>query len=156
MNRKILILHDIRSAQNVGSLFRTSDAVGIEKIYLSKITPSPIDRFGRENTSLTKASLGAEKNIDWQVYEDINDLIHQLVAGGVQVIAIEQSDTSKDYKDVDIKMPVAFILGNEVSGIPEDVLRIVDTVVQIPMHGQKESLNVAVAGGVVLFRMLNI
>lgn len=156
MNRKILILHDIRSAQNVGSLFRTSDAVGIEKIYLSKITPSPIDRFGRENTSLTKASLGAEKNIDWQVYEDINDLIHQLVAGGVQVIAIEQSDTSKDYKDVDIKMPVAFILGNEVSGIPEEVLKIVDTVVQIPMHGQKESLNVAVAGGVVLFRMLNI
>jgi tRNA G18 (ribose-2'-O)-methylase SpoU len=154
--QKILILNDIRSAQNVGSLFRTSDAVGIDMVYLSSITPAPIDRFGRDNTSVTKASLGAEKTIKWEVYQDITVLIKELKDGGYQIISIEQSEDSKDYKNIKINLPVAFVLGNEVDGLSKDVLEMSDIVAEIPMKGEKESLNVSVAGGVALFRMLNI
>lgn len=153
---KILILHDIRSAQNVGALFRTADAVGIDRIYLSSICPIPIDRFGRPRNDIAKTALGAEKNIAWETYTDITVLLHTLQNQGVQVIAVEQSPKSVDYKNVVVKTPVAFILGNEVGGVPSDVLATCDIVAEIPMEGTKESLNVSVAAGVALFRMLNI
>ncbi len=153
---KFLILHDIRSAQNVGSLFRTADAAGIEMIYLSNITPSPIDRFGRPNSQVIKTSLGAEKSVKWEMYSDLPNLITNLKKDKVQIIAIEQSESSLDYKKVSVKVPVAFILGNEVTGISQEVLNHVDEVVEIPMSGKKESLNVAVAGGIALFRMLGM
>ncbi len=153
---KILILNDIRSAQNVGALFRTADAVGIDRIYLSSITPTPLDRFGRPRSDVAKTALGAEKTIAWEMYDDINNLIHTLHIQGVQIIAIEQSSKAVDYKIVTIKPPVAFILGNEVEGVPPSVLKQCDIVAQIPMEGKKESLNVSVAAGVALFRMLGI
>lgn len=153
---KILILHDIRSAQNVGALFRTADAVGIDCIYLSSITPTPLDRFGRARNDVAKTALGAEKTIAWEMYDDINKLLHILQTQGVQIIAIEQSKNAVDYKKVTIKSPVAFILGNEVEGIPQSVLKQCDIVAQIPMEGKKESLNVSVAAGVALFRMLGV
>lgn len=153
---KILILHDIRSAQNVGALFRTADAVGIDRIYLSSICPLPIDRFGRPRSDIAKTALGAEKNIAWEAYTDIAVLLRTLQNQGVQVIAIEQSPKSVDYKNVVVKTPVAFILGNEVGGVPSDVLAMCDIVAEIPMEGAKESLNVSVAAGVALFRMLGI
>ena len=153
---KILILHDIRSAQNVGALFRTADAVRIDRIYLSSICPLPIDRFGRPRSDIAKTALGAEKNIAWEAYTDITVLLQTLQNQGVHVIAIEQSPKSVDYKNVVIKTPVAFILGNEVEGVPREVLAQCDVVAEIPMEGSKESLNVSVAAGVALFRMLNI
>ena len=88
---KILILHDIRSAQNVGALFRTADAVRIDRIYLSSICPLPIDRFGRPRSDIAKTALGAEKNIAWEAYTDITVLLQTLQNQGVHVIAIEQS-----------------------------------------------------------------
>jgi 23S rRNA (guanosine2251-2'-O)-methyltransferase len=154
-DQKILILHNIRSSQNVGSLFRTADAAGIDKIYLSGITPCPLDRFGRPNPQIVKASLGAELSMPWEAVE-IDELIDSLKKEGVQLIAIEQSSNAMDYKTVSVQLPVAFILGNEVEGIPEALLRQVDAMAEIPMHGKKESLNVAVAGGIALFRMLDI
>jgi 23S rRNA (guanosine2251-2'-O)-methyltransferase len=156
ISQKILILNDIRSAQNVGSLFRTADACGIEEIYLSTITPQPIDRFGRVNTSVTKASLGAENSIEWSVFKNAKDLVTELKSHGYQIISIEQSESSTDYKKVSIKLPVAFILGNEVDGISKEMLEMSDVVAEIPMSGEKESLNVSVAGGVALFRMLGV
>lgn len=153
---KILILHDIRSAQNVGALFRTADAVRIDRIYLSSICPLPIDRFGRLRSDIAKTALGAEKNIAWEAYTDITVLLQTLQNQGVHVIAIEQSPKSVDYKNVVVKTPVAFILGNEVEGVPREVLAQCDVVAEIPMEGSKESLNVSVAAGVALFRMLNI
>ncbi|MBP6904976.1 MAG: TrmH family RNA methyltransferase [Candidatus Pacebacteria bacterium] len=153
---KILILHDIRSAQNVGALFRTADAVRIDRIYLSSICPLPIDRFGRPRSDIAKTALGAEKNIAWEAYTDITVLLQTLQNQGVHVIAIEQSPKSVDYKNVVVKTPVAFILGNEVEGVPREVLAQCDVVAEIPMEGSKESLNVSVAAGVALFRMLNI
>jgi len=151
----VLVLHDIRSAQNVGSLFRTADAVGISKIYLSSITPGPIDRFGRARLDIAKTALGAEKSIPSEHYDDIAVLIQKYKDDGYMVIAIEQSDKSVDYKKITPTEKMVFILGNEVSGIPNDIRDQVDSVVEIPMKGEKESLNVSVAGGIVLFRMLD-
>ncbi len=152
----VLILHDIRSAQNVGSLFRSADAAGIPKIYLSSITPAPLDRFGRYRGDIAKTALGAERTIEWSMYEGITALIGQLREQGYQIIAIEQSPMAVDYKSVELRPKTAFVLGNEVDGISNDVLQQVDIVAEIPMRGSKESLNVSVAGGIALFRILNI
>lgn len=151
----ILILHDIRSAQNVGSLFRTADAVGIDKIYLSAICPLPIDRFGRPVGAIAKTALGAQHTIPWESYSDIKKLIALLQKEEFHIIAIEQSPHAIDYKTISQNGPTAFILGNEVHGITQDILDSVDTITHIPMRGQKESLNVSVAGGIVLFRILD-
>ncbi len=151
----ILILNDIRSAQNVGSLFRTSDAVGISKIFLSLTTPAPIDRFGRERSDIAKTALGAQKNISWEQYDDIFALLEKLKQKGFTIIAIEQDEKSIDYKEIIATDKIAFILGNEVTGLPKEVVAKADIVAEIPMAGDKESLNVSVAGGVALFRILN-
>jgi 23S rRNA (guanosine2251-2'-O)-methyltransferase len=150
----MLILHDIRSAQNVGSLFRTADAVGISKIYLSHITPAPTDRFGRARTDIAKTALGAEKNIPWESYKDIIPLIEKYKKEGYKTIAIEQSSNSVDYKTIKPGEKILFILGNEVDGLPKEVLEVANIVAEIPMAGNKESLNVSVAGGIALFRIL--
>ncbi len=153
---KVLILCDIRSNENVGSLFRTADAIGIEKIYLSGITPAPIDRFGRPVRAIAKTALGAERSIVWEKNSDANTVITELKEKGYQIIAIEQSEKSIDYKSVTLSFPVAFILGNEVEGLSKEVLTMADVVAEIPMNGKKESLNVSVAAGVALFRMLDL
>ncbi len=154
--KSILILHDIRSAQNVGSLFRTADAAGISAIYLSSITPQPLDRFGRPRNDIAKTALGAEKEIPWHVYETIASCISNLKKEGMRIVAIEQAPSAVDYKTISLDGPTAFILGNEVGGLPSDVCALADIVAEIPMQGKKESLNVAVAGGIALFRMLGI
>jgi tRNA G18 (ribose-2'-O)-methylase SpoU len=152
----ILILPDIRSAQNVGSLFRTADACGIEMIYIVGITPAPTDQFGRANSAIAKTALGAEKTIPWQKIATLASLISKLQKNGVQTIAIEQAENSVDYKKVKVQLPAAFIMGNEVDGLPKNILKKIDVVAEIPMKGAKESLNVSVAGGIALFRMLGI
>ncbi|MDB5254878.1 MAG: tRNA/rRNA methyltransferase SpoU [Candidatus Nomurabacteria bacterium] len=153
---KILILPDIRSAQNVGSLFRTADACGIEFVYIVGITPAPLDQFDRPNSAIAKTALGAEQSISWKKVASLSSLLNMLKKQGVQTIAIEQSETAVDYKKVKVQFPVAFIMGNEVDGLPKAILNKVDVVAEIPMGGIKESLNVSVAGGIALFRMLNI
>jgi 23S rRNA (guanosine2251-2'-O)-methyltransferase len=151
----ILILPDIRSAQNVGSLFRTADACGIAYIYIVGITPAPTDQFGRANSAIAKTALGAEQTIPWKKVATLTPLLATLKKSGVQTIAIEQSKQSIDYKKVKVQKPVAFILGNEVDGLPKKILEKVDIVAEIPMKGTKESLNVSVAGGIALFCMLD-
>jgi 23S rRNA (guanosine2251-2'-O)-methyltransferase len=154
--KTMLILTDIRSAQNVGALFRTADACGIEFIYIVGITPAPTDQFGRANTAITKTALGAEQTIPWQKVSTLGPLITKLQKAGVQTIAIEQSEDAIDYKKVKVLRPTAFILGNEVDGLPKNILKKVAVIVEIPMKGVKESLNVSVAGGIALFRMLGV
>ncbi len=156
-NQYILILQDIRSAQNVGAIFRTADALGISKIYLGGYTPAPVDRFGRERSDIAKAALGAEKTIEWESVPDILTMIENLKKENFEIIAIEQDEKrGVDYKKVPTPQKATFIMGNEVSGLPEEVLKLCDTIAEIPMNGQKESLNVAVAFGVALFRILEI
>ncbi len=152
----ILILPDIRSAHNVGAIFRTADAVGIFKIYLVGVTPSPIDRFGRARADVAKAALGAEKTVVWETRAALAPLLARLKKDGYAIVAIEQSPKSVDYKKVKVVGNTAFIVGTEVTGLPESVLEKCDIIAEIPMVGSKESLNVSVATGVALFRMLNI
>lgn len=154
-NSYILILHNIRSAQNVGALFRTADAVGISKIYITGYTPTPLDKFGRERGDVAKSALGAEQSVPWEHSKDIETVIGILKNNEYAVIAIEQSKNSVDYKKIKKTERMAFILGNEVDGIENGVLKICDKIAEIPMSGKKESLNVSVAGGVALFGILD-
>lgn len=152
----IVILPDIRSALNVGSIFRTADACGINKIYLTGYTPAPIDKFGRVNKEIAKTALGAEKIIAWEKLESISKLITKLKKEGFPLVAIEQAEGSVDYKKVKAKNKTAFIFGNEVNGLPKNILEKCDVIAEIPMKGEKESLNVSVSVGVALFRILGI
>lgn len=150
-----LILHNIRSAQNVGALFRTADAVGITKIYLTGYTPTPLDKFGRDRSDVAKSALGAEHSVLWEHRMDITAVIDMLKQDKHTIVAIEQSKNAVDYKKIKKTTRMAFILGNEVEGIENEVLKLCDKVAEIPMSGKKESLNVSVAGGVALFRILD-
>ena len=150
-----LILHNIRSAYNVGAIFRTADAVGVSKIYLVGYTPAPLDRFGRPRKDIAKAALGAEKTIPWDHTARIGEVFKKLKKEKTKIIAIEQSSRSVDYKKFKLTAPTAFLLGNEVEGLSKNLLKQCDTTIEIPMRGKKESLNVSVAAGVVLFRVLD-
>ena len=152
----IFILNNIRSVENVGAMFRTADAAGIDKIYLVVITPAPIDRFGRKRNDLAKSALGAEEFVPWEQVKNILPLIKKLKKEGFQIIAIEQDEKSVDYKKVKTKEKNAFIVGAEVEGIPKNVLSLCDVIAEISMKGKKESLNVSVSLGIALFRILNI
>ena len=153
----VLLLHNIRSVQNVGSLFRTSDAFGVKKIYLSGFTPTPLDRFGRPRQDLVKTSLGAEKTIPWEYAKSISSIIKKLKADGFSIVAIEQAPNSFHYTDASAYRgkKVALLLGNEVKGIDPRTLKLCDRAVEIPMQGMKESLNVSVAGAIVLSRVVD-
>lgn len=154
--RVIIILDNIRSNHNVGSVFRTADALGVSKIYLCGTTPRPIDKFERPVGEIAKTALGAEKNIPWEYSKSTVSVINKLKKNEVEIVAIEQSSGSVDYKKVKPKGDVAFVLGNEVDGIANNTLKLCDIVAEIPMRGNKESLNVSVACGVAMFRMLNV
>ncbi len=140
----------------MGSIFRTADAVGISHIYLIGYTPAPIDRFGRERKDIAKVSLGAEVSIPWSHHETIDAVFSELKEKEYQLVAIEQSPQSVDYKDVKVGELIAFIVGEEVEGLPEKILEMVDVVAEIPMAGTKESLNVSVAFGIAVFRILGL
>ena len=155
-NKTYLILHNIRSVQNVGAIFRTADAVGISKIYLTGYTPTPLDRFGRERSDVAKTALGAQKSVEWEYVKTATTIINKLKKDKIEIIAVEQSSNAIDYKKVKIKQDTAFVFGNEVKGLSKSVLGKSDVVVQINMLGQKESLNVSVAVGVLMFRVLNV
>lgn len=155
----ILVLHNIRSTHNVGSLFRSADGAGVAEIILSGYTPTPIDKYGRNRNDIAKTALGAELSLPWQQIESLPDFIKQKKAEGFLVSAIEQAPNSVHYKKVNQKNKSAqkqiLILGNEVLGVDEDTLSLCDQVIEIPMAGDKESLNVGVAGAIVLFELLS-
>lgn len=149
------ILSDIRSVHNVGSIFRTADGAGFEKLYLCGVTPSPVDRFKKIRPDFAKVALGAEKNVIWESVEDINALVLRLKKEGWRIFALEQSERSvplgAHISARDSNERVALIVGNEVGGIPPGILNLADTVIEIPMLGKKESLNVSVAFGIAAY-----
>ncbi len=154
----IVILDNIRSTHNVGSVFRTADALGIQHIVLGGTTPAPVDQFGRERKDITKVALGAEKSITWEYCAKVLPLIKKFKKAGYKIIAIEQAKNSVDYKKIKLAKDakVVFVLGAEVEGVSKSILKIADIVAEIPMLGTKESLNVSVSFGVALFRILNV
>ena len=150
----ILILDNIRSTHNAGSIFRTADAAGVSKIYLIGTTPDPIDRFGREQSDIAKTALGAEKSIPWEHAGTTLEILAKYPDHFK--VALEQSPDSKDYKTIESKDRNIIILGTEVTGVPKEILDKCDGVAEIPMAGDKESLNVSVAAGIFLFRFLGL
>jgi len=205
MKEIVVVLHNIRSLHNVGSIFRTADAAGVKKIYLCGITPAPVDVFGKPRPQLTKVSLGAERYVEWDASASSAQvasassaqvasassaqvasassaqatlkLLENLKKQGFKIFAIEQNKKSIPYFKIKIKDTItrdsarktAIILGNEIRGIPPSILKRADKILEIPMRGRiirqahhprrtgqgKESLNVAVAFGVVTFHFLN-
>lgn len=150
----VVIIHDVRSVENVGAMFRTSDAAGVSKIYLTGYTPTPLDRFGRKRGDLAKSALGAEEFVPWEQRKSLLTLISKLKKEGFQIIAVEQARSSIDYRKVNLRSKNAFIMGNEVVGVPESILKRCDVIAEIPMYGKKESLNVSVSLGIVLFGII--
>jgi tRNA G18 (ribose-2'-O)-methylase SpoU len=135
-------------------MFRTSDALGIDKIYITGYTPAPVDRFGRKRLDLAKSALGAEEFIPWEQKKNITSLLAKLKKEGFTIIGIEQDKNSVDYRKVKPTSKNVFLVGNEVTGIPKNILKKCDIIAEIPMHGKKESLNVSVSFGIALFRIL--
>lgn len=174
MSDIFLILHNIRSTHNVGSIFRTADGAGVKKIYLTGYTPEPFDVFGKLRKDFAKASLGSEQFVLWEKTKNINQLLKKLKKEKVFIASLEQSKNSiplnrffatgkfsKNKPPVETTpllskegrgvVGLALILGNEVRGVPKSVLLKSDAVLEIPMMGKKESLNVSVAAGIVLY-----
>ena len=153
----IIVLHNIRSLHNVGSIFRTADAAGVEKIYLCGITPGPYDIFDRPREQLTKVSLGAEKYVKWEHFKSTTKLTDKLKSDGYEILAIEQSKKAIPYYKLQTKnhkQKLALVVGNEIKGLSPAILKRADKILEIPMRGKKESLNVAVAFGIVAFGLL--
>jgi tRNA G18 (ribose-2'-O)-methylase SpoU len=155
---KVAILDNIRSVYNVGSIFRTANAAGIEKIYLCGITPTPLDKKGRKRSDFAKVALGAENVVEWEHVESTVECLKKLKEEGVYIIAIEQDEKAVDYKEVSVKdrKDTAFVIGAEVDGMTKEALALCDSVAEIPMLGTKESLNVTIAFGIAVYRILGI
>lgn len=163
-----LVAHNIRSTHNVGAFFRTCDGLGVQKIIFSGYTPYPklqndsrlphmADKITRQ---IHKTALGAESSVAFERRETLEEVIQLLHAEGYALIALEQSKgsstpeacrqkLSKEYKD----RPVALIIGNEIHGVAGDTLKLADIIMEIPMRGQKESLNVSVAAAIALYEL---
>jgi 23S rRNA (guanosine2251-2'-O)-methyltransferase len=149
-----LILHDIRSTYNVGAILRTAECVGVSNVYLTGYTPDPIDRFGRKRKDIAKSAVGAEEMVPWSHVDDTASCIASLRAEGVEIVALEQHPRSVAYTAYEPSGPVALVLGEEVQGIPEEIVALCDAVIEIPVFGNKESLNVSVAAGIALYRLV--
>ncbi len=151
MQEIAVLLHNIRSTHNVGSIFRTADAAGVARVYLSGYTPSPTDRFGRAQKDIAKTALGAEDYIPWEHHTSPARLLSKLKKEGWVIVGVEQDARALDYRRFKTQPKTLFILGNEVAGISKELRKKCDALVEIPMHGKKESLNVSVAAGIILF-----
>jgi len=172
MNKKeiFVICHNIRSRHNVGSIFRTADAAGVSKIFLCGITPAP------PHPNIEKVSLGAEKFVEWEKSKETWRVIDKLKKEGAEIISLEQVKGAVSLNDLKSvkksatliscerseleikKYPcgIALILGEEVNGLPKTILKRSDKIIQIPMYGKKESLNVSVAFGIAVYKLAEI
>lgn len=165
-NELVLIIHNVRSAHNVGALFRTADGAGVAKIFLTGYTPRPyvpeksISGGRRQHIFITKAekelaktALGAEESMEWTSAISLNKVVAALREKKYTIVGLEQSIKSTNYRRYVPVSSVALIVGNEVRGLDRRVLKECDVILEIPMHGQKNSLNVAVATGIALYQI---
>ena len=147
-NSLVVICHNIRSAYNVGSIFRTADGAGAAKIFLTGYTPAP------PHPGISKTALGAEKCVGWEKISKLDALFKKLKKKKFRIVALEQSEKSVDYNFFCSSGKVALVLGNEVRGLSRAVLNKSDRIIEIPMRGEKESLNVAVAFGIAAYSII--
>ena len=143
-----ILLEDIRSVHNVGSVFRTADGFGVSQIYLTGYTACP------PRDDLTKTALGADKVVPWMHFENSLEAVDDLDAKGITPVVVEQTINSVSIYDITFDFPVCLIFGNEVDGVSEELVERVKLHTEIPMKGIKQSLNVSVAAGVAGFEVL--
>ena len=149
-----VLLHNIRSAHNVGAIFRTADALGVSRIYCSGYTPCPTDRFDRPVGGIAKTALGAEKIIPWEYAKRPEQFLRRLRKEMFTVVGLEQDKRAVDYKKYRAPERIVLLVGNEVRGVSKRLRNMCDVLIEIPMRGKKEALNVAVAFGVDLYRLI--
>lgn len=142
------LIENIRSMHNVGSIFRTSDAINLSRLYLCGFTAKP------PRIEIDKTALGATESVPWEYVNDPIVLITELKKKSVQIVAVEHTNKSLNYTDVQFNFPVCFIFGNEVDGVSDDMVTRADQVVELPMFGIKHSLNVSVAYGIIMYNAL--
>jgi 23S rRNA (guanosine2251-2'-O)-methyltransferase len=161
MDKLVLVIHNIRSCHNVGSLLRSADGLGVNKVYLTGYTPYPAMKNDTRLPHLRvkiagqihKTALGAEDYIDWDYREDVFEVIKKLKAAGFQILALEQAEGSVELNKYKPTGKIALIIGNEVSGVAPDILSLSDVRIEIPMLGKKESFNVTIAAGIALYSL---
>jgi tRNA G18 (ribose-2'-O)-methylase SpoU len=154
-SRVAVVLDNVRSLYNTGSMFRTADACGVERLVLCGITPRP-DQGGRQRRAIAKTALGAENTVPWKYEADTRTALARLASDGYHAVAVEPSADAVDLFEWTPRWPVCLVFGHERVGISSDLSAHVDAVVSIPMLGQKRSLNVATAAGVVLYELLRL
>ncbi len=145
--RLIIILDNVRSLNNIGSVFRTCDAFLIEKIYLCGITASP------PHKDIHKTALGSTESVDWEYFKNISELLIELKKDNVHIWSVEQADKSKKLTNfnIDKDLKHALIFGNEVKGVSEEAINLSNEVVEIPQFGTKHSLNISVCSGILIW-----
>lgn len=146
-----LVLNNLRSVYNTGSLFRTADAAGVTHVHLVGTTPTPTDRFGRERKDFEKTALGAQNMIPWTYHSTFAECVKSLKENNFYVVALEQDENSILYTTISLEKDIALVVGNEPEGFSINDISLCDGIAEIPQYGSKESLNVSVAAGVVLF-----
>jgi tRNA G18 (ribose-2'-O)-methylase SpoU len=159
MKQLVVIAHNLRSTHNVGSLLRTAEGLGVKKVYLTGYTPYPqmehdsrLPHLAQKiHAQIQKTALGAEHQILWEHSENLEGILAQLKADGHCIAAIEQSDISVKLPEYTAPSKLALIIGREVEGIEPEVLALCDTILEIPMFGQKESFNVVQAAAMALY-----
>jgi tRNA G18 (ribose-2'-O)-methylase SpoU len=152
--RVVVVLDNIRSLYNTGSILRTADAAGVERVVLCGITPRP-DQGGKQRRAIAKTALGAEDSVAWEYQPDIASTLSTLATAGYEIAIIETSADARNLFEWKPRWPVCLVFGHERNGVSPD-LTPVHTVVRIPMLGHKRSLNVATAAGVVLYELLRL
>ncbi len=156
-----LIIHNVRSAYNVGSILRSAEGLGVKKVYLTGYTPHLEYKndtrlphiVSRVSARISKTSLGAEKNINWQYFSDINDCLASLRERGFLIVALEQTPQAINIGDFKSSQDIALVVGNETAGLDPKTLEQVDRHIQIPMAGSKESFNVSVAAAIAIYHL---
>jgi 23S rRNA (guanosine2251-2'-O)-methyltransferase len=142
-----VVLNNIRSLHNVGTIFRTCDGAGVQKLWLCGITGYP------PQGGISKTALGAENHVPWEYREDIINLLKELKQAGYQIILLEQMQGSVSHDQFKPKFPACLVIGNEVSGVADELQSLCDAAVEIEMDGIKNSLNVAVATGIAVYQL---
>jgi 23S rRNA (guanosine2251-2'-O)-methyltransferase len=144
-----IILDNLRSQHNIGSVFRTADAFGAEEIYLCGICATP------PNREIQKSALGATESVKWQYFKQTTDAVQKAKEDGYKIVLIEQTTRSVDLSRFDYRgEPLALVFGNEVNGVSDELLMLADAAIEIPQYGTKHSFNVSVSAGIVLYQLM--
>lgn len=149
--RFVVICDDIRSLYNIGSIFRTADGAGAEKIYLCGISGRPDNE--KAKNKISKVALGAEESMEWEYMKHAGRVVGNLKKEGYRIVSLEQTPKSVDYRSFKPEFPLALIIGNENTGVKKSLLKKSDKIIDIPMKGSKESLNVSVAFGIAAYQI---